>query len=180
MLQKLQLCKPECELPSSLVNHIRAKRFFRMPSMDAAYHSQGPLLLPPVFSAPPLSYDSLPMYGAATVPPPPPPPPNPPPKWGQANRQSWKRKNFNAKTNGKRNNRAPSAKVNIKRLQQQNAKGARKHFQGTLALTLCPALPFFFEPPENAWCCCSSNSCHSSQCSACTLQLQQLLMSSSR
>lgn len=111
-----------------------------MPSMDSTFHSQAPLVMPaaPVFSAP--LYDSGPMYRAAALPPPP-PPPNPPPKWNQANRQSWKRGGFKSKintNNSKRNIRVPSTKVNMKRLRQQNAKGARKHFQGELSTSVCP------------------------------------------
>ena len=108
-----------------------------MPSMDAAFRNQGQLVMP-VFSAS-LPYDPVPMYPAAALPPPP-PPSNPPPKWGQVNRHSWKRNGFNSKNNSKHNTRVPSTKVNIKRLQQQNAKGARRHFKGEL-LTLWPARP---------------------------------------
>ena len=67
------------------------------------------------------AYDSAAVYGLAPVSQPP-----PPPKWSHTKGVQGKRGGYS----NKQNFRVPSTKVNIKKLRQQNAKGARHHFKG--------------------------------------------------
>ncbi|KAL0038160.1 hypothetical protein WJX79_005443 [Trebouxia sp. C0005] len=67
------------------------------------------------------AYDSAAVYGVVPVSQPP-----PPPKWTHTKNVQGKRGGY---TN-KHNFRVPSTKVNIKKIRQQNAKGARNHFKG--------------------------------------------------
>lgn len=72
------------------------------------------------------AYDSAAVYGLAPVSQPP-----PPPKWSHTKGVQGKRGGYS----NKQNFRVPSTKVNIKKLRQQNAKGARHHFKGSRAET---------------------------------------------
>ncbi len=71
------------------------------------------------------AYDSAAVYGVVPVSQPP-----PPPKWTHAKNVQGKRGGYS----NKHNFRVPSTKVNIKKIRQQNAKGARNHFKGEVAV----------------------------------------------
>ena len=71
------------------------------------------------------AYDSAAVYGVVPVSQPP-----PPPKWTHTKHVQGKRGGYS----NKHNFRVPSTKVNIKKIRQQNAKGARNHFKGEFAV----------------------------------------------
>ena len=79
------------------------------------------------------AYDSAAVYGVAPTSRPP-----PPPKW---TREKHVQGNKRGGYSNKHKFRLPSTKVNIKKIRQQNAKGARNHFKGETAICCDPVLP---------------------------------------